>query len=433
MCGIAAVWNVNDAYSILHDILLGLQHRGQESVGIVLNDFRVLKGRGMVDTVLLEERWMESNSGIGHVRYSTVGSTKEIQPIIAVTHKGKMAVAHNGTIPNADDWFKHLLERGAVFQSTIDSEIFLHLASMAPYDDPKASVVWALSKISAAYALVWMHADFIAVARDPYGFRPLFIGRYKDGHVVASEDAALRAVGAVNVEEVAPGTVVFFSQDGIEKQRFEESKRKFCSFEYIYFARPDSTFSGLNVHRARFMMGAQLYRENRVDADIVIPVPDSGLSGALGFSSESSIPLDFGLMKNRYIGRSFIMPSGRKEIVRKKLVPIRDVVKDKRVVVIDDSIVRGTTMGIIVQILREAGAREVHVGIHSPPVSHPCYYGIDTARKKELVASQMNIEEIRREVKADSLFYLSLEGLLGVLGRNGVCVACFNGEYPHLR
>jgi len=433
LCGIAAVWNVEDAYSTLHDILLGLQHRGQESVGVVLKDFKTVKGGGLVDTVLGEDRWTKSTSGIGHVRYSTVGATDEIQPFVAITQKGKIAVAHNGTIPNVEELFSSLLKRGAVFQSSVDSEVFLHLASMAPHEDPKISIMWALSRISAAYALVWMHPDFIAVARDPYGFRPVFLGEFQTGYVAASEDSALKAIGAQKIEEVEPGTVFFLTTDGLEKKRFDKEKpKRFCSFEYIYFARPDSSFSGLNVHKARFMMGVELYRENPVDAELVVPVLDSGLSGALGFSRESGIPLGLGLMKNRYVGRSFIMPSGRKEIVRKKLVPIIEVVKGKKVVVIDDSIVRGTTMGIIVQILKEAGAKEVHVGIHSPPITYPCYYGIDTAKKRELVASQLDVEEIRREVQADSLFYLSIEGLIKILGGNGVCVACFTGTYPHV-
>ena len=430
MCGIAGVWNVKDAFSVLHDVLLGLQHRGQESVGVVVDGFKTIKGKGLVDTVLTEDRWEEAEKGIGHVRYSTAGSLEDIQPIVAFTRKGRLAVAHNGNIPNAKKWMDLLHGKGAVFQSTLDSEIFLHLISMSE-GDIKSSIVKALKKVPLAYSLLILHEEFLAAARDPYGIRPLFYGRYGEGVVVASEDAALRAIGVEDLEEVPPGTVVLFMNDGEERIKFNSKERRFCSFEFIYFARPDSHFLDRSVHLARYRMGEELFRENPIEADVVVPVLDSGLSGAMGFSSASGIPLDIGLMRNRYVGRSFIMPVDREKIVKKKLVPIEDVVRGKRVVVIDDSIVRGTTMGIIVKILKEAGAREVHVGIHSPPVRFPCYYGIDTARKKELVAGEHDVEEVKKIVNADSLFYLSLEGLKRAIGRNELCVACFNGEYFH--
>lgn len=297
--------------------------------------------------------------------------------------------------------------------------------------DLKESIVKALKKVPLAYSLLILHEEFLAAARDPYGVRPLFYGKYGDGIVVASEDAALKAIGVEDIEEVPSGTVVFFSNKGTETVRFSKKEKRFCSFEFIYFARPDSHFLDQSVHIARYRMGEELYRENPIEADVVVPVLDSGLSGAMGFSSASGIPLDIGLMRNRYVGRSFIMPVDREKIVKKKLVPIEDVVSGKRVVVIDDSIVRGTTMGIIVKILREAGAKEVHVGIHSPPVRFPCFYGIDTARKKELVAGERAVEEVKKIVNADSLFYLSLEGLKRAIGRSELCVACFSGEYLH--
>ena len=430
MCGIAGVWNVKDAFSVLHDVLLGLQHRGQESAGVVVDGFKTIKGKGLVDTVLTEDRWEDAEKGIGHVRYSTAGSLEDIQPIVAFTRKGRIAVAHNGNIPNGEKWIDMLQEKGAVFQSTLDTEIFLHLISMSE-GDIKTSIVKALKKIPLAYSLLILHEEFLAAARDPYGIRPLFYGRYGEGVVVASEDAALKAIGVEDVEEIPPGTVVFFTNKGEEKVKFSSKERRFCSFEFIYFARPDSHFLGQSVHIARYRMGEERFRENPIEADVVVPVLDSGLSGAMGFSSASGIPLDIGLMRNRYVGRSFIMPVDREKIVKKKLVPIEDVVRGKRVVVIDDSIVRGTTMGIIVKILREAGAREVHVGIHSPPVRFPCYYGIDTARKKELVPGERDVEEVKKIVNADSLFYLSLEGLKRAIGRNELCVACFSGEYFH--
>ncbi|KHC91469.1 amidophosphoribosyltransferase [Thermotoga sp. Mc24] len=430
MCGIAGVWNVKDAFSVLHDVLLGLQHRGQESVGVVVDGFKTIKGKGLVDTVLTEDRWEDAEKGIGHVRYSTAGSLEDIQPIVAFTRKGRLAIAHNGNIPNGEKWIEMLKEKGAVFQSSLDSEVFLHLISMSE-GDLKESIVKALKKVPLAYSLLILHEEFLAAARDPYGVRPLFYGKYGDGIVVASEDAALKAIGVEDIEEVPPGTVVFFSNNGAETVKFARKEKRFCSFEFIYFARPDSHFLDQSVHIARYRMGEELYRENPIEADVVVPVLDSGLSGAMGFSSASGIPLDIGLMRNRYVGRSFIMPVDREKIVKKKLVPIEDVVSGKRVVVIDDSIVRGTTMGIIVKILREAGAKEVHVGIHSPPVRFPCFYGIDTARKKELVAGERAVEEVKKIVNADSLFYLSLEGLKRAIGRSELCVACFSGEYLH--
>ncbi|PLV59962.1 amidophosphoribosyltransferase [Thermotoga sp. KOL6] len=430
MCGIAGVWNVKDAFSVLHDVLLGLQHRGQESVGIVVDGFKTIKGKGLVDTVLTEDKWEDAEKGIGHVRYSTAGSLEDIQPILAFTKKGRLAVAHNGNIPNADKWIDLLHEKGAVFQSTLDSEIFLHLISMNE-GDLKSSIVKALKKVPLAYSLLILHEDFLAAARDPYGVRPLFYGRFDEGVVVASEDSALRAIGVEEIEEVPPGTIVFFTTEGEERIKFGSRGKKFCSFEFIYFARPDSHFMSQSVHIVRYRMGEELFRENPIEADVVVPVLDSGLSGAMGFSNASGIPLDIGLMRNRYVGRSFIMPANREKIVKKKLVPIEDVIRGKRVVVIDDSIVRGTTMGIIVKILREAGAKEVHVGIHSPPVRYPCFYGIDTARKKELVAGEHDVEEIKKIVNADSLFYLSLSGLKKAIRRSELCVACFNGEYFH--
>jgi len=433
LCGVAAAWNVEGAYWILHDLLQGLQHRGQESAGVVLEGFASVKGMGLVDSVITPSAAIDGSRGIGHVRYSTVGGSnpRNVQPITADTRKGTFSVAHNGTVTEARRWRDWLLEKGAVFFTDSDTEIFLHLISMAPFDDPVESCLWALSQVRCAYSILLFHDDFLLAARDGFGFRPLFWARLGEGYLVCSEDAPLKVVGASDIRELERGVALVLSRDGVAERRFADFPSRFCSFEYIYFARPDSSFMGLNVHVSRFRMGERLYRESLLEGDLVVPVLDSGISGALGFSFASGLPLDLGLMRNRYLGRSFIMPSGRKEAVRRKLLPIEDVVRGRSVIVVDDSIVRGTTMGTIVSMLREAGAREVSVAIHSPPVRCPCYYGIDTARGRELLASSMSPGEIASVVGADRVAYLSVEGLLEALGCSQVCTACFTGEYPH--
>jgi len=433
-CGIAGVWNVERAYNILHDILLGLQHRGQESAGVVVGNFETVKGMGLVEEVIKSERYIPGDRGIGHVRYSTVGSSaqRNIQPIIAQTRKGMMGVAHNGTLPDADYWKNWLMEMGHIFLTETDSELFLHLISSSPFDKAQDAVVWTLQQIRCAYSLILYHKDFIAIARDGFGIRPLFWGKFESGFVIASEDAALRVIGAEEIREVPPGTVVFFEKDREPYPvTFSNLSKRVCSFEYIYFARPDSTFDGLSIHKARFNMGVKLFEETKIEGDIVIPVLDSGISGALGFSYASGIPIDLGLMRNRYLGRSFIMPSKRSETVRRKLLPIPEVVSGKRVIVIDDSIVRGTTMNVIVRMLRESGAKEVYVAIHSPPVRFSCFYGIDTARRSELAASSQSVEDLRKAVGADRLVYLSIDGLREALEGRNACFACFEGRYPH--
>jgi len=431
VCGIAGAFDVERAFFVLHDLLLHLQHRGQESVGIVMDNFTSIKGHGLVKEVLTEKSFIEGHTGIGHVRYSTVGGPEEIQPLVGYTGKGKLAIAHNGTIPDASHRRETFLERGAVFSTTVDSELFLHYVSIAPFEDSLESVLWALQTVPAAYSLLVLNEDFMIGARDPYGYRPLFWGKYDGGYVLASEDSALVVLGASDITEVERGQVIILEKGKspkIQKLSVDRPGR-FCVFEYIYFARPDSNLGGINVHKARFEMGRWLYKEHKIQADIVIPVLDSGLSGALGFSSESGIPMDFGLMRNRYMGRTFIMPTDRESSVRKKLIPIPEVVKDKDVLLIDDSIVRGSTMGVIVSMLREAGARKVIVGIHSPPAKYPCFYGIDTATRRELIASDHTVEEIRETIGADELFYLSIEGLIKAVGREDVCLACLNGHY----
>ncbi|ODN30275.1 amidophosphoribosyltransferase [Fervidobacterium thailandense] len=434
MCGIAGAWNVVDSYNVIHDLLLALQHRGQQAAGVVLEGFKSVKGLGLVESVLTDERFVEGSKGIGHVRYSTFGSISEIQPISAHTLKGTIAIAHNGNIYDAPLRRKFVMENGGIFSTTLDSELFIHYFSIAPYTDPVNSLQWTLSRIPAAYALLVMHETFIAAARDPFGIRPLFYGRYDDGYVVASEDAALHAIGATDIAEIDPGTMVLFDETNQPKViRFAERKDRFCSFEFVYFARPDSNFYGVNVHEVRKKLGQKLFEESKVYADVIVPVLDSGFSGAIGYSLVSGIPLDLGLIRNHYLGRSFIMPKDRQNIVRRKLAPIKSVIDGREVILIDDSIVRGTTMRIIVEMVREAGAKRIYVGIHSPPVKGPCYYGIDTSRRSELIASNLEIEELAKSIGADRIFYLSVERFKEVFekcGVKGICTGCFDLEYP---
>lgn len=435
MCGIAGSWNVVDSYNVIHDLLLALQHRGQQAAGVVLEGFKSVKGLGLVESVLTDERFLEGSKGIGHVRYSTFGSISEIQPISAYTLKGTIAVAHNGNIYDALLRRKFVMENGGIFSTTLDSELFIHYFSLAPYADPLNSLQWALSRIPAAYSVLIMHETFIAAARDPFGIRPLFYGVYENGYVMASEDSALFAIGASDVREIEPGTMVVFTEETREPRviKFAERNDRFCSFEFVYFARPDSSFYGVNVHELRKKLGERLFEESKVYADIVVPVLDSGFSGALGYSLSSGIPLELGLIRNHYLGRSFIMPRDRQDIVRRKLAPIRKVIEGKEVILVDDSIVRGTTMRIIVEMVREAGAKRVFVGIHSPPVKGPCYYGIDTSRRSELIASNLEVEELKKAIGADHIFYLSVEGFKKVFencGVKGICTGCFDLEYP---
>ncbi len=432
MCGIAGVWDVERAYELIYDLLLALQHRGQETAGMVIEGFKVFKGRGLVQQVFDQEAVSQASYGIGHVRYSTFGASPVAQPLIALTRKGRIAISHNGNIPDADRRFEEVLDGGGIFFSGVDTELFFHYISKAPQSDPVSATLWALKNVRAAYSLIVMHDDFMLAARDPYGFRPLFMGKFQDGYVIASEDVALKGIGATDIKEIDPGVAVIFKDGKVYEERFAKAEKRFCVFEMIYFASPASTLEGKLVHELRMEMGAQVYREHPIDADLVVPVLDSGLSGAIGYSRESGIPLQPALMRNRYLGRSFIMPAQRSSIVRRKHIPVPEMVKGKRIVIVDDSLVRGTTMKRIVSSLKEAGARQVHVAIHSPPVKFPCYYGIDTARSGGLVASKMSVEEIRKLIGADGLYYLSMEGLKKVVGRRGLCMACLDGNYPVL-
>jgi amidophosphoribosyltransferase len=440
-CGLFGIWNHAEAANVTYLGLYALQHRGQESAGISATDgdnFHTEKAMGWVADVFSPERLrrLPGHRAIGHVRYSTAGSSnlKNAQPIMANTARGPIAIAHNGNLTNAEGLRKEMVEEGAIFQSNSDTEVILHLLARAPAGPLEDQIRHALSQVKGAYSLLILTRDAIYAIRDPAGFRPLTLGKLGDSWVVASETCALDLMEAKVEREVEPGEIAVITDEGVRSVRaFPPSERLQCVFEYVYFARPDSVLWGRNVHTVRKDLGRQLAREHPITADIVIPVPDSGTSAALGFSEESAIPFEMGLIRNHYVGRTFIEPKQgiRHFGVKVKLNPMPEMLKGKRVVVVDDSIVRGTTSRKIVRMIRTAGAREVHVRISSPPIQWPCYYGIDTPTRKELIAASHATEEIRRYLGADSLGYLSLDGMLKATGSDPAhyCHACFTGNY----
>ena len=423
--------------------LYALQHRGQESAGIcVANGYAmdIRRGMGLVSEVFRDSLpEMPGHIAIGHVRYSTTGSSLLIntQPILASYAGGRISLAHNGNLTNAPDLRKKLEKSGSVFQTSVDSEVVINLIARSKKKTIEDRITESLAQVAGAYCLVVMTENKLIGVRDPNGFRPLCVGQLEDGGwVISSESCALDAVGARFVRDVKPGEMVVVDEKGMRSQPFAPAgKPALCVFEYIYFARPDSVIDGQSVYESRIAMGRRLAVESGFQADIVISVPDSGTTAAHGFSAQSGIPFAEGLMKNRYIGRTFIQPEQKKRDagVRIKLNAVKSVVNGKSVIMVDDSIVRGTTSGKIVKMLKEAGAKKIHMCVSSPPICYPCYYGIDTSARKELIASRRKIEEIRRYIGADSLYYLSLEGLrtcVPNLAADGFCYACFNGEYP---
>lgn len=422
--------------------LYALQHRGQESAGLAVSNgeaVRLYKNTGLVADVFTEEilAGLPGHLAVGHVRYSTTGRSSVInaQPLLARCSKGTVAVAHNGNLVNADALRRELEEAGSVFQTTTDTEVVINLTARFSRENLEGALAGAAARLAGAYALVAMGKDQLFGLRDPHGFRPLALGRLGGGYVLASESCALANLGAEFVREVEPGEMVIVDAHGLRSRRIQPSPgERFCVFEYIYFARPDTTLSGRNVHQVRKDIGRRLAQEWDVQADVVIAAPDSGTSAAMGFAETKGLPFDVGLIKNRYVGRTFIQPTqaGRDLGVQIKLNPVRQVIDGRRVVLIDDSVVRGTTSARTVRLLREAGAREVHLGVASPPYRNACYYGIDTSEKGELIACGKSLEEIRQVVGADSLHYLSLEGLTRAVGRpaGSLCLACFNGDYP---
>lgn len=434
---------VCDVASISYYGLYALQHRGQESCGIVVNDDGVFvshKDLGLVSEVFSEDTLSRLPKGwmaVAHARYGTTGGTNRnnCQPIEVNHQKGRMALAHNGNLSNAAELRNELELSGAIFHTTSDTETIAYIITKerlktASIEDAVSS---AMNILDGAYSLVLMSPQKLICARDPYGFRPLCYGKTPDGmYVVASESCAIKAVGGEVIRDVEPGEILVFSKNGVvsRKEHCKRRDKKLCIFEYIYFARPDSVIDGVSVHTARVRAGRVLAKTHPVDADIVIGVPDSGLDAALGYSEESGIPYGIGLIKNKYIGRTFIAPGDRLDKVKIKLSAITDAVKDKRVVLIDDSIVRGTTSGRIVRLLREAGAKEIHMRISSPPFLHPCYYGTDIDSEEHLIACKHTVEEIADIIGADSLGYLAVERLSELTGNCEFCDACFGGLYP---
>jgi amidophosphoribosyltransferase len=442
MCGIFGIYPHKDAAELACLGLYALQHRGEESSGIITRNGKKVhlhKALGLVSDVFDEKiiRSLRGELAIGHLRYSTTGSSniKNTQPFYVKSKIGDIAIAHNGNLTNTLSLHRELENKGALFQTSMDSEIIAHLLAHSQNKDFKDAVIWSLSKLEGAYSLVLMLNDILIGARDVYGFRPLCLGKFDGAYVLASETCALDLIGAEYIRDVHPGEIVFIYKDKIESvMPFKKSACAFCIFEYIYFARPDSNIFQHNVYLARKKLGAQLAAEFPAEADLVMPIPDSGVFAALGFSQSLKIPFEFGMIRNHYIGRTFIQPTQdlRDFKVRIKLNPLKEVLNGKRVIIVEDSIVRGTTSRMRVKALRLAGAKELHMRISCPPLKFPCFYGIDFPTKKELVASKHDIAWVRDFIGADSLEYLSLEGMLSSMPipKENFCTACFTGKYP---
>lgn len=445
-CGVFGVWGHHNAAHITYYGLQSLQHRGQEGTGIAVTDgkqIHIKKGEGLVTEVFSKNDMddLQGTGAIGHVRYATAGGSgpENVQPLLFKSQTGSLALAHNGNLTNATVLRSLLEAEGSIFQTTSDTEVLAHLIKRSKRTQFIDQMKAALNMLQGAYAYLLMTETELIVALDPYGLRPLSIGRLGDSYVVASETCAFDIVGADYIRDVQPGEMLIINHDGIRSEIFTtQTQMSLCTMEYVYFSRPDSDLQGMNVHTARKNLGKQLALEAPIDADVVTGVPDSSISAAIGYAEESGIPYELGLIKNRYVGRTFIQPTQqlREQGVKMKLSPVRGVVEGKRVIMVDDSIVRGTTSRRIVRILKEAGAREVHVVISSPPIKHPCFYGIDTSSREELIAGDKSVEEIRQIIGADSLTFLSVEGMLKALGREqsggmkGSCLACFTGKYP---
>jgi amidophosphoribosyltransferase len=445
-CGVFGIWGHPNASEITYYGLHSLQHRGQEGTGMVVTNGEILKGlkgEGLVAEIFTADAMeeMKGKAAIGHVRYATAGGGgyENVQPLLFHSQSGSLALAHNGNLVNATA-LKHQLEaQGSIFQTSSDTEVLAHLIKRSGFALMKDRVKNALTMLKGAYAFLIMTETELMVALDPHGLRPLSIGQLGDAYVIASETCAFDIVGAEFIRDVLPGELVIIDDEGIRSEMYSYNTTKaMCTMEYIYFSRPDSNINGINVHTARKNLGKRLAMEAPIEADVVTGVPDSSISAAIGYAEASGIPYEMGLIKNRYVGRTFIQPSQslREQGVKMKLSPVRGVVEGKRVIMVDDSIVRGTTSKRIVRMLKEAGATEVHVVISSPPIQNPCFYGIDTSTREELIASSHSIEEIRQLIEADSLTFLSVEGMVEAIGRQeegetrGSCLACFTGKYP---
>jgi amidophosphoribosyltransferase len=445
MCGVFGIFDHPEAANLTYLGLHALQHRGQESAGVVSNQGGVLHGvrqMGQVRKIFTREllAQLPGNIAIGHVRYTTAGGSiaKNIQPLWAQTKDGTIALAHNGNLVNEQGLRRQLESEGAIFVSMSDTEVILQMMARSRAEGFVAQLQDTLSMVQGAYSMVLTTEDKLIAVRDPHGFRPLVLGRMRGAEgtwVVASETCAFDLIEAEFVRDIEPGEILVIDHTGLQSSHLPKRPRKFCVFEHVYFARPDSVLDGMSVYEARVAMGRQLAIEHPAEADIVIPVPDSGVVAAMGFAKQSGIPFELGLIRNHYVGRTFIEPmdSIRHFGVRLKLNAVPHVLKGKRVVVVDDSIVRGTTSRKIVRLVRNAGATAVHVRISSPPVNGPCHYGIDTPTRAELVAHRQTVPEIGRAIEADSLGYLSPEGLRAAVRADGeysYCDACFTGDYP---
>jgi amidophosphoribosyltransferase len=442
MCGIFGIFNHSEASNLTYLGLYALQHRGQESAGIVSSDGKELhhyRQMGLVSEVFTRDilKKLSGRSAIGHVRYSTAGSSelKNAQPFVVDYAKGDMAIAHNGNLTNAFLIRSTLESSGSIFQSNMDTEVIVHLIARSKEKTFVERTTHALKQVEGAYSLLLLTKKEMIAIRDPFGFRPLVLGHLKDAAIIASETCAFDLIGAKFIREIEPGEVLLINTDGIQSFKpFKQARHHQCIFEFIYFARPDSFIFNRNVYEVRKSFGAQLAKEAPAEVDMVVPIPDSGFPAALGYAYESNIPLELGMIRNHYIGRTFIEPEQRIRHfgVKIKLNPARGLLKGKRIVTVDDSIVRATTSRKINKMFRNAGAKEVHVRISSPPITHPCFFGIDTPKKSELIASSHKVKEIQRFINASSLNYLTLEGLKKCVkdDTEKFCYACFTGDYP---
>lgn len=447
-CGVFGVYGTSDAAAIAALGLHALQHRGQEAAGIVSYDygkFHSHRSLGLVGEIFDRPDVigrLKGTAAVGHNRYSTAGETilRNVQPLFAEMGFGGLAVAHNGNLTNAMRLRDQLVRRGSLFQSTSDTEVIIHLMATSPLGPVVDRLVDSLRQVDGAYSLVFLTAEGLIGVRDPLGVRPLLLGRLGDAHILCSETCALDIIGATFIREIEPGEVITIGAHGIKSIRaFANDKPRFCIFEYVYFSRPDSRFQDFSVYTVRKNIGRELAAESPVDGDLVVPVPDSGVPAALGYSQAANIPFELGIIRNHYVGRTFIQPTDniRHLGVKLKHNPNPAELAGKRVILVDDSIVRGTTSVKIVQMVRDAGAREVHMRIASPPTTNPCFYGVDTPSKEKLLAAQMTLEEMRRYIGVDSLAFVSIDGLYRAVGeakRNNefpqFCDACFSGEYP---
>jgi len=442
-CGLFGIYGHKQASWLTYLGLYALQHRGEESCGIVSSDaeeFYIHKDMGLVDDVFNEENLirLKGHLAIGHTRYSTTGSSlvKNAQPLFIDSYGGALAIGHNGNLVNSYELRKDLEKQGSIFQTTCDSEIIVHLMAKAKKSDIVDRLIYALSKIKGAYSLVLMTEDKIIGARDPLGFRPLCLGKVGDAYCLASETCAFDLIEAEYIRQVEPGEIVVINKNGLKSVKFSPEKKHhaFCIFEHVYFARPDSIIFGETVYLVRQNLGINLAKEHPIDADLVIPVPDSGTAAALGFSHHSGTPLEMGIIRNHYVGRTFIQPHQhiRDLGVRVKFNLLKDVIKDKRVVIVDDSIVRGTTSRTRVKNFRQMGAKEIHMRISCPPHRFPCFYGIDFPRRQELIASEHSLKDIKGFLDVDSLGYLSIQGMFKAvsLPKEKYCTACWTGKQP---